>query len=200
MGQWILFLALTQVFLAPRVIGAEAEPTPTEEEIGKEQILLTEDQALKETFPEAARFENDTKEISPEIRRNVEQKIGHPFEEQTLVFHRAVDKNGSLFGYGLVMNEKGKYRPITILVAITPELAVKEIAVMVYRESRGGEVSRKRFLRQFEGKSPNDPIRIHRDIIHISGATISSDSVAVATRRALIFTREFYGPVRVIHP
>ena len=42
-----------------------------------------------------------------------------------------------------------------------------------FREARGSEVRTKRFNVQYEGKSVLDPVRINKDIINISGATMS---------------------------
>ena len=56
---------------------------------------------------------------------------------------------------------------------------------MVYRESRGGEVARRSFVEQFEGKSVADPIDKNRDIINIQGATMSVDSLSIGVKKAL---------------
>jgi hypothetical protein len=103
------------------------------------------------------------------------------------------DASRRFVGYALVTEERGKYRPITFLVGITPDLRVKDTAVMVYRESRGGEVRSRRFLRQYRGKSIHDPIRTNRDIINISGATISVHSINAGVRKVLMVVQTAYG-------
>src|SRR5438445_11266931 len=42
-----------------------------------------------------------------------------------------------------VLDEIGKSEPITFMVGMSPEGKVTEVAVMVFRESRGGEVKEK---------------------------------------------------------
>jgi len=173
------------------VFGEEKVP---ESEAGYEEAFLTTEQALKELFPEAGRFEADSKELSDLQRKEIEKKLGRPLEEAEIrpVFHRVWNEGDALAGYGIVMNEKGKYRPITLLVGVTPEIRVKDVAVMVYRETRGGDVRRKRFLHQFQSKSLSDPLRVNRDVLHVSGATISSYSVTSAVRRALLLADACY--------
>src|SRR5437867_3928415 len=64
--------------------------------------------------------------------------------------------------------------------------------VLVYRESKGSEVRMKRFNSQYEGKTVLDPIRINKDIINITGATMSVRSVSAGVKRALVLIDEFY--------
>src|SRR5437879_8329481 len=75
---------------------------------------------------------------------------------------------------------------------MSPEGNVTEVAVMVCRESRGGEVKEKRFLRQFRGKTAGDPIRINQDILNYTGATLSSKALARGVKRAVLLLDVFY--------
>ena len=61
---------------------------------------------------------------------------------------------------------------------------------MVYRERRGDGVKRQRFLQQFNGKSSKDPIEVNSDIVHITGSTISSWSMAAGVRKAVVLLEE----------
>ncbi len=63
---------------------------------------------------------------------------------------------------------------------------------MVFREARGSEVGRKRFNVQYEGKTVLDPIRINKDIINITGATMSVRSISAGVKRVLVLVDEFY--------
>ena len=69
---------------------------------------------------------------------------------------------------------------------------VSDVEILVYRESKGSEVRRKRFNSQYEGKTVLDPIRINKDIINITGATMSVRSVSAGVKRALVLIDEFY--------
>ena len=61
---------------------------------------------------------------------------------------------------------------------------------MVYREPRGDEVRDPRFRKQFEGKTAQDPLRLGRDIDAVSGATVSSASLATGVHRAAVLVEE----------
>src|SRR2546426_8892367 len=88
------------------------------------------------------------------------------------------ETNGKIDGYAVIQETIGKHRPITYLVGVTPDGKVSDIEVLVYRESKGSEVRMKRFNSHYEGKTVLEPIRINKDIINITGATVSVRSVS----------------------
>jgi hypothetical protein len=45
---------------------------------------------------------------------------------------------------------------------------------------------------QYEGKTVSDPVRINKDIINISGATMSVRSMSAGIKRGLVLIDEFY--------
>ncbi len=158
-----------------------------------QEQLLTREQALKEIFPEVARRDDETRPLSAAQRTRLEHALGRRIDEDELVVTRVYDATGGLRGYAVVTEEIGKYRPITFMVGANPDLTVRDVAVMVYRESRGGDVKRRRFLNQYRGKSVRDPIDVNRDIINISGATISVRSLNAGVKRVLTELTELYG-------
>lgn len=149
------------------------------------QVLLTTEQAIREVFPAAAAFRVHEFVPTSAQRAHLEDALGRRLFEPAYPFMLVYDRAGALQGYALVTDERGKYRPITFMVGVTPDLRVADAAVMVYRESRGGEVQRRRFLVQYRGRTLRDPIQINRDIINISGATISVRSMNAGVRKAL---------------
>jgi FAD:protein FMN transferase len=154
------------------------------------QVFMTEQQALKAAFGPAGEVEREEKSIGPADRR-VLSSSGLRFHDSAVTF-LVGKKSGTAGGYALVMNEIGKSEPITFMVVMSPDQRVIDVHLMVYRESRGGEVHEKRFLRQFRGKRVADSIQINNDIINYSGATLSSQAVAQGVKRALILLKYFY--------
>jgi hypothetical protein len=138
------------------------------------RVYLTPAQAIAEVFGDGARAEPDPTGIGE-------------------ITYRVFGAGGALIGYAMVLEEKGKYRPITFLVGTDPAFAVEGVEVLVYREDRGGEVRHHRFLRQYEGKTRADPIRTHSDIVNITGATISVNALNAGVRRALETLIRTYG-------
>ena len=160
---------------------------------GAQEVLLTREQALKEIFPEGVRTVEDRRTLGATQRVRLERELGRRLDEDEIAVTRVLDATGTLRGYAVVTEEVGKYRPITFMVGVTPDFVVRDVAVLIYRESRGGDVKRRRFLDQYRGKSLRDPIDVHRDIINISGATISVRSLNAGVKRVLAELALLYG-------
>jgi hypothetical protein len=167
------------------------EAMPSAQEIGAIQVYLTPAEGRARAFPAAVDHEPTVFPVSVSLRAEVQARLGRPFAADSVAVYIARASDGTTLGYTVVADEIGKYRPITFLVAATPDLLVASVAILVYRESRGGEVRRSRFLRQYRGKDADDPIRINRDIVNITGATMSVRALNVGVRRVLLLLESF---------
>jgi hypothetical protein len=157
---------------------------PAEAQAG---VFLSEGAAIAEVFPGARQIGTDTVRPDSAARAELEQRLGRPLFEPFYVLRDVygAGPRAPLLGHALLTEERGKYRPITFLVGVDTALRVAGVRVLVYREPRGGEVARQYFLRQYQGKGVGDPIRLNRDIINISGATISVHSLNAGVRKTL---------------
>lgn len=182
-------LALVAILAALPTSPARAEVVP---EV-YEQIWLTPAQALAVALPGADRVVPRAFTASDAARTRVERRLGRKVQEDTWTFHQGL-KGGHTTGWALIVDEQGKYHPITFVVGLTPAGAVGEVAVMVYRERRGEAVRRRRFLGQFRDKTGADPLMINRDIVHLTGATVSSWSIAAGVKKAVAIFEEVVRP------
>jgi Na+-translocating ferredoxin:NAD+ oxidoreductase RnfG subunit len=123
------------------------------------------------------------------VAKSVERIFGTGLQVDTLKVDTAsvlrISQGGKLIGFARVRNVTGKDQPITFLVAIDPQDALKDVDVLVYREPYGGEVAYEPWRKQFRGKSATAPLVVGNDIKNISGATISSHSVTLGVRQTL---------------
>ncbi|MFN8672414.1 MAG: FMN-binding protein [Candidatus Sericytochromatia bacterium] len=153
-----------------------------------EQVYLTEKQAVDLVFKDL-KVEKKQFSITPEQKNNVQKRLKRKIKETNFSYY--VGKKGNENErYAWVLDEQGKHFPMTFIVSINKNLVVEQVAIMVYREKKGDEVKRKRFLNQFIKKSVSDPIEVDNDIIHITGATISSWSISAGVKKALVLTDE----------
>lgn len=157
------------------------------------RVFLTRDQAFREIFPDLDRVRVDEWRLDAADAEAVEAESGVAVERTCVLTYRVFGPDGALRGYAMVLDERGKYRPITFMVGVTTDLEVRGVEVMVYREDRGDEVRHDRFLRQYRGKERKDPIRTHRDIVNVTGATISVRSLNRGVKRALTTLGLVYG-------
>ena len=149
-------------------------------------VYLTLDQAPKSLFPGAQIERRDVTsnhEFRERLRERLERIKPTVWEATYVTF--VARQDGKVVGYAVVVDEIGKVNPFTLIVSATPEFRVRDVAVMVYREPRGGEITQKRFLAQYKGKRSGDPILLDRDIVGISGATLSVQGANRAVHKAL---------------
>jgi FMN-binding domain len=88
-----------------------------------------------------------------------------------------------------VLDETGKYEPITVGVIIENG-AIAQLTVLAYRESRGWEVKHDFFTRQFIGATLPKKQKLDRRISGISGATLSVRALKKLARLALYFDQQ----------
>jgi len=163
----------------------------TPEELGHEEVYLTVEEAAQLMFPQSDLLRKEVVVLTPEQKATVEARIGWHFPEESFEVFIG-ETNGKVDGYAFIQNTIGKHKPMTYMVAVDTQGRATNVEVLVYRESRGSQVRKKRFNYQYEGKTIYDPIRINRDIINISGATMSVRSMSAGVKRVLVLVDELY--------
>ena len=177
--------------LAEQVWDEELNRFLTQEELGQEDIYLTADEAARLMFPDSERIRQETLTLTSEQKALVQERIGWHFPETSFEVYIG-ETNGTRDGFAVLQNTIGKHKPMTYMVGMDSAGEATSVEVLIYRESRGSEVRTKRFNYQYEGKTIYDPIRINRDIINISGATMSVRSMSAGVKRALVLVDEAY--------
>lgn len=163
----------------------------TEAELNHAEVFMTEADAAKTILPKSERIRKEALVLAPDKKAEIEERIGWKFPEES--FDVYIGETGNqVDGYALVQNTIGKHKPMTYMVGIDSKGQVSDVELLIFRESRGSEVGRKRFNSQYEGKTANDPVRINKDIINISGATMSVRSMSAGVKRVLVLVDEFY--------
>ena len=156
------------------------------------RVYFTESEALAKVFGKADRGARHTWTPTDEQRAGLAQRLGVAVTEASFAAWRGRDGDKDL-GWALVLEEKGRFKPITFMVHVGPDGRVAMVLVMVYRESRGDGVKRQRFLKQFRKKDAEDPLRLNRDIRMVSGATLSSRALTAGVKRVLLQVETRYG-------
>jgi Na+-transporting NADH:ubiquinone oxidoreductase subunit NqrC len=77
----------------------------------------------------------------------------------------------------------GKFELISYAVGVDGDGSIRQIEILSYRESHGGEIRLPAWRRQFVGKTQAAPLRVGDDIANISGATLSCTHVTEGVRR-----------------
>ncbi len=121
--------------------------------------------------------------ITAAIQPDVEKILGHPPSK----LRQRYWSDGTKTAW--ILDEIGKEEFITAGFIINND-HIEKARVLVYRESRGGEVRYAAFLKQFEGAQLSDQRRLTKRIDGISGATLSVWAMDRMARLALYFHRQ----------
>lgn len=176
---------------AERVWDNELKRYLTEQEMSMAEVFLSEEEAVKLMFPKSERIKKELLKVPADKKTAIEERIGWKFPEDS--FEVYIGETGTqVDGYALVQNTIGKHKPMTYMVGVDGHGRVSNVELLVFREARGSEVRTKRFNVQYEGKTVLDPVRINKDIINISGATMSVRSISAGVKRVLVLVDEFY--------
>ncbi len=153
-------------------------------------VYMSEKEAIKWAFPKSQQVKEHLLDLSREQITDIEVQSGGIFHESDKKIYTGITKD-HIDGHAIITNEIGKFKHITFIVKVSPKGKVEKIAVLTYRESRGGEVRQPRFLHQYKGKKTDDAIKINRDILNITGATMSVRAMNRGVRKVLTILNRY---------
>ncbi len=142
---------------------------------------LTVDAAQKAVYPDADAFTEVVVSPSPEQLNAILSRAGPQPTHGRIRIWKAT-RGGTLLGHFLVDEVIGRQNLITYAVGIDPDGSLRNLEVLSYRESHGGEIRNPSWRAQFDHRSNLDQVRFRTDIKNISGATLSSEHVTQGVR------------------
>lgn len=142
---------------------------------------LSVEQAQRELFAQADRFQEIALSLSPGQKERVTQLAGAQPPHRSLRAWKAF-RGDELLGHVFVDEVLGRQEMITYAVAIDRSGRMTPIEVLSYRESHGGEIRGKAWRKQFEGRQNLQQLRFGTDIKNIAGATLSCEHVTQGAR------------------
>jgi len=131
---------------------------------------------VREVFP----FATDIKE-NPFLISQDAKGSGRPDEAKI----SKIKGDSGLLGYCVESKVVSRSGPFRIRVLLDKQLYVKQATVISYPWDRGRDVCKPAFTSQFEGKGPEDSIKLGKDIDAITGATISCRVMAEGVRNTI---------------
>lgn len=143
---------------------------------------MTPQQAQQALFPQADRFELREVKLSAAQMQDMATRLGVPARSAQWKLLEATQA-GKRLGWVVVDNVVGKFELITYAVGIAADGSIKQVEILSYRESHGGEVRLPAWRQQFVGKTAQSPIKVGSDIANISGATLSCTHLTEGIKR-----------------
>lgn len=186
----LIVLSSTPVWAAEKIWDNELRRYLKDDDFKYEEFM-SEEEAVKTVLPKSKQIRKEMIRLTAAQKEQIEQRIGWKFPEEE--FELYIGQTGDkLDGYAMIHNTIGKYKHMTYMVGVDPTGACTDVELLVFRDAKGSEVGKKRFNAQYDGKTVSDPIRINKDIINISGATMSVRSMSAGVKRVLVLIDEFY--------
>lgn len=120
--------------------------------------------------------------LKSDIKMEIENLLQRPYNGARVRYCTADGKTA------WILDEIGKTEPITSGIVVNRG-QVEQVRVLIFRESRGGEVHREAFTSQYQQAGLDDKGRLDQGIDGITGATMSVSAVNSQVRLALMLDR-----------
>ena len=138
-------------------------------------------QAQRAVFPDADAFQEMLIQQNPDQLQALLTTAGPQPPHGTIRIWTAT-RNGTLLGHFFVDEVIGRQSLITYALGIDAGGSIRDLEIMAYRESHGGEVRNPGWRGQFVHRNTLDQLKFRTDIKNISGATLSSEHVTQGVR------------------
>jgi len=149
-------------------------------------VLLSQQQALAEAFPEAEVERLTAFLDQPQVRR-IEELAGSEIESRVIIRYRGV-REGGVLGTAYFDSHLVRTLPETLMIVVGPDGDVMRIEVLSFDEPPD-YLPREKWFEQFDGRGLDPELSLKRGIRGVTGATLSSRAVTTAVRRALAIHR-----------
>jgi len=167
--------------------------------------LLTQEQAFEEAFWKDATIETETRELTGKVLKTIKERVGgnlvyyqegaedQVVEERTSYeFFFAVGDDGERKAVSVVDTEPGKWGPVTYCITMMMDGSIKSVKVLSFEEQRGRPIARLSYMNQYRKKNAGSDLEVGKDIIGITGATISSRSATFTVKKVLVIYEELF--------
>lgn len=143
---------------------------------------MSPQQAQQALFPQADHFEVREIKLDAAQMQAFASRYGVPARSASWKVLEA-SQAGKRLGWVVIDSVVGKFELITYAVGVASDGSIKQVEILSYRESHGGEIRLPAWRQQFVGKAAQSPIKIGADIANISGATLSCTHVTEGIKR-----------------
>ena len=149
------------------------------------KVFTSQNQALREAFPEATRIERDSRILLKNELARVQAITRDDEPARVVVLHTAW-QDDTILGYAHIDVHNVRTKPEAFLVVLTPDGVVRSVRVLAFHEPLD-YLPTDRWYGQFAGKTRQDRLRVGGDIHGVVGATLSTQAASDGVRRMLAY-------------
>lgn len=147
------------------------------------KVFHSRQEAVQIAFPDADKVQSRAIVLTAEQQRQVERLAAAPLESKLVTVYTA-SKGTDIIGYGFIETQIVRTLPGSFLVTLSVTGEVKTVMTVAFHEPED-YLPTERWFKQFEQKHLSPELQVYKGIQGIAGATLSSQSVTNAVRKAL---------------
>ncbi len=155
-------------------------------------------EAVKAFLPAGSEPVKLTRTLTADEKARLERDYGWRPTEDQVVFYAGKDAGGQRTAYVLIQPELFGTCFHKYAVGLTPAGVVIDTVIVEMSCPRAMPINKKAFLKQFRAKTHGDPLTTTLDIDAVTGATLSSESAAQATRKAVSLHNLLFGGAQLV--
>jgi len=146
-------------------------------------VYSSREEALSRAFPPPATIERKTYFLTDVERQKASKLARAKIESSLVVAYVGRSPKGTL-GTAYFDTHTVRTMPETLLVTVRPDGALEGVEVVAFGEPED-YLPRPRWLRLFAGRRLDADLAVGRGLAHVTGATLTTRSIADAVRRVL---------------
>lgn len=159
------------------------------------EVYHSRESALELAFPDADSVTTNTLVLSAEEAGRVVAKAGAELPSRLVQVYEAW-VGGQVAARGIIDTHKVRSLPETLFIVVDPSNRVEAVHLLAFHEPVQYRAPGKWFT-QFEDQALDRELAVRRDIAGIAGATMTSNAITAAVRRALATLEVGFGEVKV---
>jgi Na+-translocating ferredoxin:NAD+ oxidoreductase RnfG subunit len=147
---------------------------------------LTQDEALRLAFPEPALVERHTAFLDDEDIAAARDLAGKGVElaSRVVTYYTGVSDDGEVLGAAYFDSHLVRTLHEVLMIVVTPDDRIDRIEVLRFDEPPEYLVPDD-WIAQLEGKALDDELSLKGSVVNMTGATLTSEAIVAAGRRAL---------------
>lgn len=146
-------------------------------------VYASREQALARAFPSPATIERKTYFLT-DVERESASRAGRAKVDSNLVVAYVGRTAKGILGTGYFDTHTVRTMPQTLLVVVRPDGTIGSVEVIAFGEPED-YLPRRRWLQLFRGRRLDGELSVGRGLAHVTGATLTTRSIADAARRVL---------------
>ncbi|MEQ9620246.1 MAG: FMN-binding protein [Deltaproteobacteria bacterium] len=148
---------------------------------------MKRDEALKAAFPQAEEIEKIEIFLSDEQAAKIESISRSRLNSRLFIVYKGI-KGDNTLGYAIIDTHTLRTKTETVMFVVNPDGTLSHAEILAFFEPPE-YMPGDNWIELFNGKSAKDSIRLGKDIPNITGATITSNSLAQTMRQILAIVR-----------